>query len=90
MRRSVAAGEKQTVAWAYQREDGGRSFGFTGGHNHWNWGKDDIRRLVCNAIRWSAGQTIEPAGSSMGQKQYGVDELLENQDYDPPGNFKPE
>ncbi|MEM0926969.1 MAG: ThuA domain-containing protein, partial [Planctomycetota bacterium] len=49
VRKSVAAGEPQTVAWAYERPDGGRSFGFTGGHFHWNWGNDNIRRLVTNA-----------------------------------------
>ncbi len=87
VRKSVAAGDKQTVAWAYDRADGGRSFGFTGGHYHWNWGNDDMRRLVCNAIRWTAGDEIEAGGSSMGQKQYGLDDLLENQDYEPPAKF---
>jgi putative membrane-bound dehydrogenase-like protein len=87
VRKSVAAGEKQTVAWAYDRADGGRSFGFTGGHNHWNWGSDDMRRLVCNAIRWTAGDALQPGGSSMGVKRYGIDELLENQDYDLPAKF---
>ncbi|RMG38982.1 MAG: DUF1080 domain-containing protein, partial [Planctomycetota bacterium] len=33
--------EPQHVAWAYQRPDGGRGFGFTGGHVHWNWGHND-------------------------------------------------
>ena len=28
VRASVAAGEKQTVGWAYQRPEGGRGFGF--------------------------------------------------------------
>ncbi len=54
VRKSVAAGEPQTVAWAYERPNGGRSFGITGGHFHWNWGNDDMRRLVTNAIRWTA------------------------------------
>ena len=29
VRRAVAAGEKQVVAWAYERPSGGRGFGFT-------------------------------------------------------------
>lgn len=89
VRKSVARGEKQTVAWTYDRPDGGRSFGFTGGHYHWNWGNDDVRRLVTNAIRWTAGDEIEPAGSSLGKDSVNIDALLENQDYDAPKNFSP-
>ncbi len=86
VRKSVAAGEKQTVAWAYERPDGGRSFGFTGGHFHWNWGNDDVRRLVTNAIRWSAGDSVPESGSSLGEA-VSVDVLLENQDYPKPKEF---
>ena len=86
VRKSVAAGEKQTVAWAYQRPDGGRSFGFTGGHYHWNWGDNDVRRLVTNAIRWTVGDEIPAEGSHLVQ-QVGMDQLLKNQDYDPPKKF---
>ncbi len=87
VRKSVAKGEQQVVAWAYDREDGGRSFGFTGGHYHWNWAHDDVRRLVTNAIRWTAGEEIGADGSSMGEEKVGVEQLLENQDYDQPDNF---
>lgn len=86
VRKSVAAGEPQTVAWAYERPDGGRSFGFTGGHYHWNWGNDNFRRLVTNAIRWSAGDEIPETGAKITQ-EVGVDQLLENQDYEPKKNF---
>lgn len=44
----------QTMAWAYDRPDGGRGFGFTGGHVHANWGNDNFRKLVLNAIAWTA------------------------------------
>lgn len=86
VRRSVAAGEAQTLAWTYERPEGGRAFGFTGGHYHWNWGHDDVRRLVVNAIRWSAGDDVPVSGSSLG-KEVSVDDLLENQDYDRPKDF---
>lgn len=86
VRKSVASGEPQTVAWAYERPDGGRSFGFTGGHFHWNWGNDDVRRLVTNAIRWTAKDNIDSKGSQLAG-ELGIDKLLENQDYDPPKNF---
>ena len=48
--KSVAAGQPQHTAWAFQRPAGGRSFGFTGGHYHWNWGRTQILKLVSNAI----------------------------------------
>lgn len=54
VRESVKNHEPQTVAWAMQRKDGGRGFGFTGGHVHNNWGDDNFRKLVLNAILWTA------------------------------------
>ena len=51
----------QHTAWAVEREDGGRGFGFAGGHYHKGWGNDDQRRLVLNAIVWSAKADV-PAG----------------------------
>ena len=47
-------GRPEIVAWSYERKDGGRGFGFTGGHFHRNWADEDYRRLVVNAILWSA------------------------------------
>ncbi len=54
------AGE-QTIAWATVRANGGRSFGFTGGHFHTNWAIPEFRRLVLNAIVWTAKLEV-PAG----------------------------
>lgn len=54
--------EQQHVAWAYERPNGGKSFGFTGGHYHWNWGHDQFRRVVANAIAWTAGVEIPEEG----------------------------
>ncbi len=62
VRRSVAAGEKQTVAWAYDRPDGGRGFGFTGAHNHSSWRNDDFRKVVLNAILWTANVEVPEGG----------------------------
>ncbi len=47
--------EPQVVAWAYERPGGGRGFGYTGGHYHANWDEPNARRLVLNAIEWTAG-----------------------------------
>ena len=55
--------QSETVAWAVQREDGGRGFGFTGGHYHHNWGLEDQRRMVVNALLWTAKVEI-PAGGA--------------------------
>jgi type 1 glutamine amidotransferase len=62
MREAVKRGEPQTVAWAFERADGGRGFGFTGGHYHKNWGNDDFRKLVLNAILWTAKAEVPPEG----------------------------
>ncbi|MFT4519653.1 MAG: type 1 glutamine amidotransferase [Halioglobus sp.] len=54
VRKLVADGVPQITAWAYERENGGRGFGYTGGHFHDNWQNDSARNLVLNAIEWSA------------------------------------
>jgi type 1 glutamine amidotransferase len=55
VRKAVANGETQHVAWAFERKDGGRGFGFTGGHVHKNWKDDNYRGIMLNAILWTAG-----------------------------------
>lgn len=53
---------EQTVAWATERADGGRSFGFTGAHMHTNWGNPDFRKLVLNATLWTAHLDVPEGG----------------------------
>jgi hypothetical protein len=55
------AGRAETMMWVYERPDGGRSFGFTGGHTHANWGDVSQRRIVLNALLWIAKAEV-PAG----------------------------
>jgi putative heme-binding domain-containing protein len=63
VRRAVANGESQHVGWAYQRPDGkGRGFGFTGGHYHVSWRNDMFRKVVLNAILWTAHAEVPEAG----------------------------
>ena len=50
------------MAWAAERPDGGRGFGFTGAHFHKNWGNDDFRKLVLNAIAWTAKANVPDTG----------------------------
>ncbi|HEV7866100.1 MAG TPA: ThuA domain-containing protein [Chthoniobacteraceae bacterium] len=54
--------EPQHVAWAVERPDGGRGFGFTGGHFHQGWANDDQRKLVLNAILWTARAEVPATG----------------------------
>ena len=46
-------GSSETVAWAWRRGDGGRSFGFSGGHFHENWQHPEYRRLMAQAVLWT-------------------------------------
>ncbi len=55
-------GSDQTVAWAWDRPDGGRSFGFSGLHYHDNWKRVEYRRLVLQGVLWSVGQPIPAEG----------------------------
>lgn len=60
----VARGEPVHVAWAAERPNGGRGFGFTGAHFHKNWSQDDFRKVVLNAILWVAKADVPPNGVS--------------------------
>ncbi|MBM3882004.1 MAG: DUF1080 domain-containing protein [Verrucomicrobia bacterium] len=54
--------QPQHVMWCFERPDGGRGFGFTGGHFHKNWGHDDFRKVVLNAIVWMARAEVPVEG----------------------------
>ncbi|MEM7010427.1 MAG: DUF1080 domain-containing protein [Verrucomicrobiota bacterium] len=62
VRKMVADKLPQHVCWVYDREDGGRGFGFTGGHRHVNWQDDNHRKTALNAIAWIAGVEIPENG----------------------------
>jgi len=73
------------VAWVRERPDGGRGFGFTGLHWHWSWADDDFRTVLLNGIAWTAG--IEIPSEGVLSKRPTIEELKENQDYEPRANF---
>jgi len=54
--------EPQHVMWVYDRPDGGRGFGFTGGHSHKFWGNENFRTPVLNAILWIAKAEVPANG----------------------------
>lgn len=62
VRTAVTSGKKQHVAWAYERPAGGRGFGFTGGHNHVSWQDKNFRKVVLNAILWTANVEVPKNG----------------------------
>jgi type 1 glutamine amidotransferase len=55
-------GKPEHVMWVAERPDGGRGFGFTGGHFHKNWGDDNFRKVVLNAILWTANVEVPADG----------------------------
>lgn len=62
VRKDVANKVPQHVAWAAERAGGGRGFGFTGGHFHKGWANNDQRKLVLNAILWTAKAAVPANG----------------------------
>ncbi|MBI5766687.1 MAG: ThuA domain-containing protein [Verrucomicrobia bacterium] len=58
----AAAGRTETMMWVIDRADGGRGFGFTGGHTHAHWGNDNQRKVVLNAILWTAKVDVPKNG----------------------------
>jgi hypothetical protein len=72
-----AAGRSEAMMWAVERKDGGRGFGFTGGHFHRNWGNADFRRTILNALVWVTGAEV-PAGGV--DSRVSEDDLKENLD----------
>jgi type 1 glutamine amidotransferase len=78
-------GMPEHVAWATERPDGGRGFGFTGGHWQWNWANDSFRTTVLNGIVWVAGLEVPPGG--VPSKTPTLEELEQNLDAPPPENF---
>jgi type 1 glutamine amidotransferase len=80
VRAAVEAGQPQHVGWVCEREDGGRGFGFTGGHFHKNWGDEDFRKLVLNAIVWTAKAEVPAKGI---ESDVTEEQLQANQDPKP-------
>ena len=75
------SGRAETMMWVMERPDGGRSFGFTGGHTHANWGDVNQRRVMLNALLWIAKVDV-PAGGV--KDNITADDLTKNLDEKPP------
>jgi type 1 glutamine amidotransferase len=77
----AARGRREIMMWAVERDDGGRGFGFTGGHFHVNWADDNFRRVVLNAMLWLAKVDVPSEG--MESAKVSDEELLQNLDPKP-------
>ncbi|MBM3875231.1 MAG: ThuA domain-containing protein [Verrucomicrobia bacterium] len=84
VREAVKNGAPQHVMWAATRPDGGRGFGFTGGHNHLGWRNDDQRKLVLNAILWLAKVEVPANGV---ESKVTEEDMMAN--LDPKGGARP-
>ncbi len=74
----AAKGRPETMMWAVERRDGGRGFGFTGGHFHRNWQNDDQRRLMLNALVWLA--KLEVPAQGIDSATVSEEEIMQNLD----------
>jgi type 1 glutamine amidotransferase len=83
-RRTAAAkeheGREEILAWTFDRPNGGRSFGFTGAHFHRNWGEDNFRRLVVNAILWTAKLEVPKEGAQVLLKPADIEKNLDRKE----------
>ena len=71
----AAKGREEAMLWTLERADGGRGFGFTGGHFHRNWQNDEYRKVVMNVICWVAGLRVPKLGvgtSTVTDKEIGM------------------
>lgn len=70
-------GRAEAMMWAVERRDGGRGFGFTGGHFHDNWGNDDFRKTILNACLWLAKAEVPAEGVESSLPEGALDENLD-------------
>lgn len=62
----VDTSEPGVLAWAFERGDRGRAFGFTGAHFLLALDQPGLRKLLLNAIFWSAGIDVPKDGVRSG------------------------
>ena len=58
----AASGQAESMMWVFERPDGGRGLGFTGGHTHTNWGDPNQRRIFLNGLLWLAKVDVPAKG----------------------------
>jgi len=73
-----AVDRDEALMWSVERPDGGRGFGFTGGHFHKNWQDDQFRKTILNALCWISKVSIPKEG--INSDAVSDQEILENLD----------
>jgi type 1 glutamine amidotransferase len=68
-------GAKEIVAWAWERPDGGRSFGYSGLHFHDNWKLPEVRRMVAQGVLWTVKLPIPKDGLPVQMKDEDVNSI---------------
>jgi len=58
----AGSGQDEYMMWCVERADGGRGFGWTGGHYHKNWGDEGYRKVVLNALVWLSKLEVPASG----------------------------
>jgi hypothetical protein len=58
-------GNVETVGWAWERSDGGRSVGYSGLHFHVNWRHQQYQQLIAQAVLWTFKIPIPKSGVSV-------------------------
>src|ERR1043166_8975565 len=76
-------GRAEAMMWAYERPDGGRGFGFTGGYTDANLGNESQLKVVLNALLWIARADVPADGVA---STVSAEELKQN--LDPKGRKK--
>lgn len=59
----MTKGQKVVVGWAFERDGGGRAYGTTLGHFYENFEREPFRRMVMNAILWTAHSEVPESGA---------------------------
>lgn len=81
-------GMPEVVGWTYERPNGGRGFGFTGMHTHWNWAQDGFRTTALNALVWIAKAEVPKGG--VPSKTPALEDLEKDLQQERPKNFNAE
>ncbi len=62
---ALVDGNEEPVCWAWERQDGGRSFGYVGFHFHENWKREEYRKLATNAVLWTLSLPVPEGGAKV-------------------------
>jgi quercetin dioxygenase-like cupin family protein/type 1 glutamine amidotransferase len=71
---------EHTLAWAYERQGGGRAFGFTGAHYVEGLNVPALRQMIVNAIAWTAKIEVPKDGIAIPEPVVGKSIVIKKDD----------